>query len=134
MKPGTYKQKHNRPPPPPRANNFDKYDILDMLSEFDLESGEFYSIMKDSEFFNDMEPFEMMALSEALANGSNDEDMDYFHMADSPESLYDGEDDFDFEDWDDEKFNPMEAAILSMMMSANMDDEHSDDEYSDEDY
>lgn len=76
----------------------------------------------------------MMALSEALANGSNDEDMDYFHMADSPESLYDGEDDFDFEDWDDEKFNPMEAAILSMMMSANMDDEHSDDEYSDEDY
>lgn len=79
----------------------DKYDILDMLSEFDLESGEFYSIMRDSEFFQDMDPFEMMVASDILASesgqtffgeeegSSDDEEMGSFQMAALSEVLGD---------------------------------------------
>ena len=45
-------------------------------------------------------------------------------------------DDFGPEDIGNEDFNPMEAALLPMMMHSNMEDEDDDEEeeYSDEDY
>lgn len=142
VKPGSYTWIHHRPPPQHRPNNFDMYDVLDMLSEVDLSSGEFYSIMRDSEFFDGMDPFEMMAISDSLASGSgpclnpfdSDEeegDLDFFQMAALSEALASGVDDFGPEDFDNEELNPMEAALLSMMMHSNMEDE---EEESDEDY
>ncbi|XP_027340271.1 E3 ubiquitin-protein ligase makorin-like [Abrus precatorius] len=140
VKPGSYTWIHNRPPPQRRQNNFDMYDMLDMLSEVDLSSSEYYSIMRDSEFFDDMDPFDMMAISDRLTGGSgpclgpfdsDDEEMGIFQMAALSEELVAGVDDFGPEDFDDEEFNPMEAAILSMMMHSNMDEEEEED--SDED-
>ncbi|KAJ1434370.1 Zinc finger, CCCH-type [Sesbania bispinosa] len=139
VKPGSYTWIHNRPPPQHRPNNFDMYDMLDMLSEVDLSSGEFYSIMRDSEFFEDMDPFEMMTISDTLASGSgpclgpfdsdDEEDMDIFQMAALSEALVSGVDDFGPEDFHDEELNPMEAALLSMMMRSNMEEEDSDEDY-----
>lgn len=142
VKPGSYTWIHNRPPPQRRENKFDMYDMLDMLNEVDLSSGELYSIMRDSEFFDDMDPFEMMAMSDAMANGSgpclgpfdsDEEDMDIFQMAALSEALVSGVDDFGPEDFGNEELNPMEAALFSMMMHSNIDEEE-DEEDSDEDY
>ncbi|CAI8596183.1 unnamed protein product [Vicia faba] len=148
VKPGSYTWIHNRPPPQRKQNNFDMYDVLDMLSEVDLSSGEFYSIMRDSEFFDGMDQFEMMALSDSLASGSaphlgpfesddEGETFDFFRMAAMSEALDDfgpddfgpddfGPDDFDLDDLDD--LDPMEAALISMMMHSHI-DEDSEDEY-----
>ncbi|KAI4333149.1 hypothetical protein L6164_017990 [Bauhinia variegata] len=119
VKPGSYTWKHHRPPPR-RKNRFIKYDMLDMLGEFDLESGEYYSIMRDSEVFGNMDPFEPMAWSEMLGSGSGpvpfgpddeDEDSDYensFRINGLSEALVgSGSDEED----------PLEAAIMSMMLS-----------------
>nr|KYP54364.1 E3 ubiquitin-protein ligase makorin [Cajanus cajan] len=141
VKPGSYTWIHHRPPPQRRQNNFGMYDMLDMLSEVDLSSAEYYSIMRESEFFDDMDPFEMMDISDRLAGesgpclgpfDSDEEDMDFFQMAALSEALVSGVDDFGPEDFDEE-FNPMEAALLSMMMHSNIEDEDEED-YSDEDF
>jgi E3 ubiquitin-protein ligase makorin len=121
------------------------YDVLDMLSEVDLTSGEFYNIMRDSEFFDGMDPFEMMALSDSLAAGSgpclgpfdsDDEESEFnvFRMAAMSEALASGVDDFGPDDFDDE-FDHMDAAFLSMMMHSHIEDDDEDDEeeYSDDD-
>ncbi|KAK7271587.1 hypothetical protein RJT34_27616 [Clitoria ternatea] len=142
VKPGSYTWIHHRPPPQRRQNNFSMYEMLDMLSEVDLSSAEYYSIMRGLDFFDDMDPFEMMAVSDRLAGGSgpcfgpfdsDDEDMNFFRMAALSEALASGVDDFDPEDFDDEAFDPMETALISMMMQSNMEDEE-DEEDSDEDY
>lgn len=149
-KPGSYTWKHNRPPPSSRRpNHFDMHDMLDMLSEVDLQSGEFYSIMRDSEFFDGMDPFEMMAISDSLASGSggpclnpfdSDEDgegSEIFRMAALSEALSSGVDYFGPEDFDD--IDPMEAALISMMIHSQMEEDFEEDEdeedgYTDEDY
>ncbi|KAF7824545.1 E3 ubiquitin-protein ligase makorin [Senna tora] len=134
VKPGSLTWRHGRPPPPRRHrtnNNMDMYDMIDMLSEFDLESGEFYSIMRDSEFFEDMDPFEAMAVSDALASGSgqrffDDEDEDededpeedFFRLVALSAAL--GGNPFDF--------NPMGAAFFSMGMNSDLEEEDSDEE------
>jgi E3 ubiquitin-protein ligase makorin len=149
VKPGSYTWVHRRPPPQRRPNNYDMYDVLDMLSEVDLTSGEFYNIMRDSEFFDGMDPFEMMALSDSLAAGSgpclgpfdsDDEDNEYnvFRMAAMSEALASGVDDFGPDDFDDE-FDPMDAALLTMMMHSHIEDDDEDveddeEEYSDDEY
>jgi E3 ubiquitin-protein ligase makorin len=149
VKPGSYTWVHRRPPPQRRPNNFDMYDVLDMLSEVDLTSGEFYNIMRDSEFFDGMDPFELMALSDSLAAGSgpclgpfdsDDEDNEYnvFRMAAMSEALASGVDDFGPDDFDDE-FDPMDAALLTMMMHSHIEDDDEDveddeEEYSDDEY
>ena len=116
------------------------YDVLDVLGgEADLSSGELYSIMRDSELFDEMDPYEMMAISDILGNGPSpcpfdsddeDEDWNFFRMASMSDALVSGVDDFGPEDFDNEELNPMEAAFLSMMMHSNMEE---DEEYSDED-
>ena len=122
------------------------YDMLDMLQDVDLTSAEYFSIMRGSDFFDDMDPFEMMDISHRLAGDSgpclglfdsDEEDLDIFQMAALSEVLASGVDDFGPEDFGDEDFNPMEAALLSMMMHSNMKDEDDyddEEEYSDEDY
>ncbi|KAE9621488.1 hypothetical protein Lal_00032589 [Lupinus albus] len=142
VKPGSYTWIHNRPPSQRRPNNYDMYDMLDMLSEVDLSSGELYSIMRDSEFFDDMDPFEMMAISDAMGTGdgpclgpfdSDDDevDMDFFPMATLSEALASGVDDFGPEDFDNGEIDLMEAAMLSMMIHSNIEEEEED---SDEEY
>lgn len=148
MKPGSYTWIHHRPPPQRKETNIDMYDMLDMLSEVDLSSGEFYSIMRDSEFFDGMDQLEMMALSDSLASGSGPhfgpfesddegETLNLFRMAAMSEALDDfgpddfgpddfGPDDFDLDDLDE--LDPMEAALISMMMHSHI-DEDSEDEY-----
>ncbi|KAK7323496.1 hypothetical protein VNO77_26972 [Canavalia gladiata] len=142
VKPGSYMWIHHRPPPQPRQN-VDMYDVIDILSEVDLSSGEYYSIMRDTPFFDDMDPFEMMAMPDRLTGGSgpcvgpfdsDDEYMYIFQMAALSEALVSGVDDFGPEDFDDEEFNPMEAALISMMLHSNMEEGEEEDEYSDEDY
>lgn len=119
------------------------YDMVDMLSEFDLESGEFYSIMRDSEFFNDVDPFEMMAMSDMLASGSgqrffddedpddddddDDDEMDFFQMAALSAALGNP-----FEDSSNDELNPMQAAFLSMMMHSNFEEDSDEDEDEDD--
>lgn len=104
------------------------YEMIDMLSDFDLQSGEFYSIMRDSEFFEDMDPYEMMAVSDMLASSgsgprffddedSDDDEMGFFEMAALSASL-----DNPFEDFDSDELNPSQAAFLSMVMQSNMED------------
>ncbi|KAK7401510.1 hypothetical protein VNO78_13050 [Psophocarpus tetragonolobus] len=141
VKPGSYTWIHHRPPPQRRQNHFDMYNMLDMLSEVELTSTEYFSIMRDSDFFDDMDPLEMMDLSDRLAGESGpclgpfdsdeDDDMDIFRMTVLSEALVSGVDDFTPEDFD-EDFNPMEAALISMMMQSNIDEE--DEDYSDEYY
>ncbi|KAG4958130.1 hypothetical protein JHK85_044510 [Glycine max] len=145
VKPGSYTWIHHRPPPQRRQNHFDVHDMLNMLQDVDLTSAEYFSIMRDSDLYDDMDPFEMM-VSDRLAGDSgpclgpfdsDEEDLDIFQMAALSEVLASGVDDFGPEDFGDEDFNPMEAALLSMMMHSNMEDEDDDDdeeEYSDEDY
>ncbi|KAL2330812.1 hypothetical protein Fmac_018393 [Flemingia macrophylla] len=144
VKPGSYTWIHHRPPPYRRHNNFDMYDMLDMLSDVDISSAEYYSIMRDSELFDDMDSFEVMDISDRLAGESGpclgpfdsdeeDMDMDIFQMAGLSEALFSGVDDFGPEDFDDEDFNPMEAALLSMMMHSNIEGEDEED-YSDEEF
>nr|BAC77412.1 makorin ring-zinc-finger protein [Pisum sativum]BAC81564.1 makorin RING finger protein [Pisum sativum] len=146
VKPGSYTWIHHRPPPQRKQTDFDMYDMLDMLSEVDLSSGEFYSIMRDSEFFDEMDPLEMMALSDSLAGGSvpclgpfgSDDEGDNFNvfrmaaMSEALDNLDDfGPDDFGPDDFDPDDFDeldPMEAALISMMMHSNI-DEDSEDEY-----
>lgn len=123
--------RHGRPPPArrPRAqNNMDMYDMIDMLSEFDLHSGEFYSIMRDCEFFEDMDPYEVMAISDMLAGSgprffhdedSDDDEMGFFEMA-ALSAVLDGS--------DDEELNPSEAAFLSMIMQSDMEEGSEEDE------
>ncbi|XP_061342992.1 E3 ubiquitin-protein ligase makorin-like [Gastrolobium bilobum] len=134
VKPGSYMWIHDRPPPQRRPNNFDMYDMLDMLSDFDLSTGEFYSIMRDSEFFDDMDPLEIMTISDTLASGSgpcfgpfdsDDEDLDIFQIAALSEALDSGVDDFGPEDFENEELNPMEAALFSMMMHSDVEEEDS---------
>ncbi|KAI4323391.1 hypothetical protein L6164_023003 [Bauhinia variegata] len=129
VKPGSYTWIHHRPPPR-RGNRFSKYNMLDMLSEFDLEGDEYYSIMRDSEFLSGMDPFELIPWSDMLSSGSGpgpfgpdneDEDSDdgnIFRMAALSDALVDAgiDDDFDPEE-SDEEMNPMEAALISMMLS-----------------
>jgi len=172
VKPGSYTWRHRRPPPQRRQNHFDMHDMLDVLGEVDLSSGEFYSIMRDSDFFEGMDPFEMMALSDSLAGGSgpclgpfdSDDDDDGFRvsqMAAMSEAMALGMDAFGPDDDDEEEFNvfrmaamseamasgiddfgpddfhgidPMDAALISMMMHSHMDDEDDDEEYEDEEY
>ncbi|KAE9590468.1 hypothetical protein Lal_00023419 [Lupinus albus] len=145
VKPGSYSWIHNRPPPQRRPNNYDMYDMLDMLSEVDLSSGELYSVMRGSGLYNDMDPFEMMAISDAMASGDgpcfgpfdsdvdDDEevDMDFFRMTSLSEALASGEDDFGPEDFENDEMGRMEAALLSMMMHSNIEEEE-EEEYSDE--
>ncbi|KAK7243589.1 hypothetical protein RIF29_38394 [Crotalaria pallida] len=147
VKPGSYAWIHKRPPPHRRPNNYDMYDVLDMLSDVDLSSGELYSIMSGSEIFNDMDPFDMMALSDAMGNGSgpcfgpfdidddddddddDDEDMDFFRMGAFSEALASGMDDFGPEDFDNEGISSMEAALLSMMMHSHIEEDSDEEDY-----
>lgn len=151
MRPGSYTWVHNRPPhnrpPPPRRNqnNFGMNDVLEMLGEVDLSGGEFYSIMRDMDIFEGMDPFEMMAIADSLAGGSapcmgpfdsndeGDDEFDLFQMAALSEALADGVDDFGPDDFYDE-MDPMDAALLSMMMHSHMEEDDEDEEYSDEQY
>ncbi|KAK7334616.1 hypothetical protein VNO80_26376 [Phaseolus coccineus] len=140
VKPGSYTWIHCRPPPQRRQNNITMNDMLEMLSDVDLTS----SIMRDSGFFDDMDSFGMMDISDSLGGesgpcfgpfDSDEEDTDFFQMAALSEALVSGVDDFGPEDFVDEEFNPMEAALLSMMMHSNIDDDDDDEEeYSDEFY
>jgi len=143
VKPGSYTWIHRRPPPPQRRqNNLNMNEMLDMLSDVDLTSAEYLSIMRDSDLFDDMDPFGMIDISDRLAGesglcfgpfDSDEEGVDFFQMAALSEALVSGVDDFGLEDFDDEEFNPMEAALLSMMMHSNI-DEDEEEEYSDEYY
>ncbi|XP_004499871.1 E3 ubiquitin-protein ligase makorin-like isoform X1 [Cicer arietinum] len=151
VRPGSYTWVHNRPPhnrpPPPRRNqnNFGMNDVLEMLGEVDLSGGEFYSIMRDMDIFEGMDPFEMMAIADSLAGGSapcmgpfdsndeGDDEFDLFQMAALSEALADGVDDFGPDDFYDE-MDPMDAALLSMMMHSHMEEDDEDEEYSDEQY
>ncbi|CAJ1958823.1 unnamed protein product [Sphenostylis stenocarpa] len=119
VKPGSYTWIHRRPPPPPRRqNNFNMYDMLDILNDVDLTSAEYFSIVRHPEFFDDM-----MDISDTLGGelgpclgpfDSDEEGVDIFQMAALSEAL--DVDDFGPEVFDDEEFNPMDAALLSMMM------------------
>lgn len=171
VKPGSYTWRHRRPPPQRRQNHFDMHDMLDVLGEVDLSSGEFYSIMRDSDFFEGMDPFEMMALSDSLAGGSgpclgpfdsdddddddgfrvsqmaamqeamaigmdafgpddDEEEFNVFRMAAMQEAMVSGIDDFGPDDFPG--IDPMDAALISMMMHSHMDDEEEDEDYEDE--
>ncbi|XP_047152288.1 E3 ubiquitin-protein ligase makorin-like isoform X1 [Vigna umbellata] len=145
VKPGSYTWIHRRPPPPPQRRQNNLNEMLDMLSDVDLTSAEYLSIMRDSDLFDDMDPFGMIDISDRLAGesglclgpfDSDEEGVDFFQMAALSEALVSGVDDFGLEDFDDEEFNPMEAALLSMMMHSNIDEDEDEDEeeYSDEYY
>jgi len=114
------------------------HDVLDMLSQVELTSAEYLSIMRD---MDDMDPFGVMDLSDSPLGepgpcldpiDSDEEGMDFFEMAALSEALVSGVDDFGPEDFDDEEFNPMETALLSMMMQSNIDEDEED--YSDDEY
>ncbi|CAL0310305.1 unnamed protein product [Lupinus luteus] len=120
------------------------YDMLDMLSEVNLSSEELYSIMRGSGLYNDMDPFEMMAISDAMASGdgpclgpfdSDDDEvnMDFSRMTSLSEALASGVDDIGPEDFGNDEMAHMEAALLSMMMHSNIEEEE-EEEYSDEYY
>ncbi|XP_028799861.1 E3 ubiquitin-protein ligase makorin isoform X2 [Neltuma alba] len=134
VKPGSVTWKHGKPPRRRRSraqNNMDMYEMMDMLSEFDLQSGEFYSIMRESEFFKDMDPYEMMAVSDMLASSGSgprlfddedsDDEMGFLDMADLSASL---DDPFG----DDDELNPSQAAFLSMIMQSNLEEDSEGDE------
>ncbi|XP_057730382.1 E3 ubiquitin-protein ligase makorin-like isoform X3 [Arachis stenosperma] len=121
VKPVLRKQRQNRPQPQIGGDNLNKYDIMSQLSEFDLHPHEFYSILKDMEWFDDMSAIEKMALADELA-GPTYGDSHFFPQDD----FFDSDDDFD-----DEEFDPIDAAISSMMMSGMPVFGFSDDEYSD---
>ena len=142
VKPGSYTWVHGRPPPVSRRVNNNRNrnrnvnDMLNMLREFDLESGEFYSIMRETECFEDMDPFEMMSLSDMLASSgsgpffnpgdSDDEEMDFFQMAALSEALDCSYDNFCATGLDSDDWSPMDEAFLSIMQS-NMDEDESSD-------
>nr|AFK37020.1 unknown [Lotus japonicus] len=135
VKQGSYTDIHRKPPPRHRPNNYDMYDVLDMLNEVDLQPEEYYSIMRDSEFFDEMDACEMMALSQSMGLYNSDEEDEYnfFQMAAFSEAMASGVDDFGHEDFENEEFNPMEAALFSMMMHSNMEEEEEDDDDDDDD-
>ncbi|KAK4285516.1 hypothetical protein QN277_002207 [Acacia crassicarpa] len=138
VKPGSVMWRHGKPPPPPRRrraqNNMAMYEMIDMLSGFDLQSGEFFSIMRDSEYFEDMDPYEVMTLSDMLASSgsgprffddedSDDDGLGFLEMAALSASLEDP-----FEDFDNDELMPSEAAFLSMLMQSNMEEDSEEDE------
>ncbi|KAL1346298.1 hypothetical protein HN51_019985 [Arachis hypogaea] len=138
VKPGSYTWIHKRPPPRRRPNNLDMYDVLDMLGDVDLSGGELYSIMRDNDMFDEMDPYEMMAISDMLVTGpgpcpfdsEEDDDVDFIRMTSLAEALASGVDDFGPDDFRNDALDPMEAALFSMMMHSNIeeDEEDSDDE------
>jgi len=138
VKHGSYTWIHRRPPPQRRQHSLAMHDVLDMLSQVELTSAEYLSIMRD---MDDMDPFGVMDLSDSPLGepgpcldpiDSDEEGMDFFEMAALSEALVSGVDDFGPEDFDDEEFNPMETALLSMMMQSNIDEDEED--YSDDEY
>ncbi|MED6125300.1 hypothetical protein PIB30_067251 [Stylosanthes scabra] len=138
VKPGSYTWIHKRPPPRRRPNNFDMYDVLDILGGDDLSGGESYSIMRDSDLFDEMDRYEMMAISDILGAGpgpcpfdsDEDDDLDFLRMVSLSDALASGVDDLSPDDFSNDVLNPMEAAFFSMLMHSNIeeDEEASDDE------
>ncbi|MED6148977.1 hypothetical protein PIB30_058027 [Stylosanthes scabra] len=139
VKPGSYTWIHKRPPPRRRPNNFDMYDVLDILGGDDLSGGESYSIMRDSDLFDEMDRYEMMAISDILGAGpgpcpfdsdEDDDDLDFLQMVSLSDALASGVDDLSPDDFSNDVLNPMEAAFFSMLMHSNIeeDEEDSDDE------
>ncbi|MED6143467.1 hypothetical protein PIB30_006419 [Stylosanthes scabra] len=118
-------RKHKGPPSSIVGDHLDKYDILAELSEFDLHPFEFYSILKDMEWFDDMGMFEKMALADKLA-GPCYKDSCFFPRGDS-------DDDFGEEFDDDDEFLSMMAFGMPPFGFWDDEFEYSDDENSDDD-